>query len=74
MQTSDASAARPVVTKHPTNQEEILYQRQPGFGTQISIGGPAPDGAALTLDGEATTLHASLDADRPTILNFGPCT
>ena len=33
------------VVKYPTNQEEILYQRQPGHRSHVTIGGAAPDGA-----------------------------
>ena len=62
------------VNKYPTNQQEILYQKNANFTTGITIGGAAPDGAALTLDGNKTTLHAALHAERPTILNFGSCT
>ena len=62
------------IVKHPTTREEMGYQRASDFVSGIVIGGPAPDGAAITLAGEPTTLHAALNADKPTILNFGSCT
>lgn len=63
-----------VVTKHPTTKEEMGYQRADGFESAIVVGGDAPDGAALTLEGDATTLLAEVDSSRLTILNFGSCT
>ena len=37
------------VNKYPTNQQEILYQKNANFTTGITIGGAVRDGAALTL-------------------------
>ena len=33
------------------------YMIQPAFESAVKIGGPASNGACLTLDGKATTLH-----------------
>lgn len=62
------------IAKQPTTKEGLLYQKNSDFVSGISIGGPAPDGAALTLDGQTTTLHTSIVPERLTILNFGSCT
>ena len=62
------------IAKQPKTQDEMRYQVQPGFQSRITIGGAAPDGRVLALDGTPTTLHASINASRPTILNFGSCT
>ena len=62
------------IIKAPTTGDELWYQKAEGFHSAISIGGPAPDGAALKLDGTPTTLLAALNSERPTILNFGSCT
>ena len=62
------------IAKHPTTKEALLYHSASSFKSQITIGGAAPDGAALTLDGRRTSLHAAIDSSRPTILNFGSCT
>ena len=62
------------IVKQPTSMEEHAYQKQPGFKTRITIGGDAPDGAALLLDGTSTSLHAAMNSDKLTILNFGSCT
>lgn len=62
------------IVARPTSGEELLYQKQPGFVSGITIGAAAPDGPAYTLDGSRTSLLASLDPKRLTILNFGSCT
>jgi hypothetical protein len=62
------------VQKHPTTGDGLLYQKSSKFVSGIRVGGPAPDGAALTLDGKATTLHAAINSKKLTILNFGSCT
>lgn len=63
-----------IISKYPTTKDELGYQRSETFTSGISIGGPAPDGACLTLAGEATSLHATINPQRMTIMNFGSCT
>ena len=62
------------IDAHPTTKEALLYQSADGFVSSIVIGGAAPDGAVLRLDGTASTMHEQLDRERLTILNFGSCT
>lgn len=62
------------ITKHATTMEEHAYHKAPGFASAITIGGAAPDGKVLTLDGRVTSLHAEIDAEQLTVLNFGSCT
>ena len=67
--TSTAESAP--VEAHPSTESGLKYQARDGFKSALTIGGPAPDGAAHTLDGRITTLHALLPYDQLTILNFG---
>ena len=62
------------IVKCATTQQEHAYHASPEFKTAITIGGPAPDGKALTLDGTATALSAAIDEAKLTVLNFGSCT
>ena len=54
--------------------QEHAYHTSPDFVSAITIGGPAPDGRALKLDGTTTTLHEAIDDGQYTVLNFGSCT
>ena len=70
----NSTAAEPAaisISKYPATKDELGYQRSEKFASGIEIGGPAPDGSCLTLAGETTSLHAAINADRLTILNFG---
>ena len=62
------------IVKCATTKEEHAYHAAPDFVSAITIGGSAPDGKVLTLDGTATTLHEMVDDGKLTVLNFGSCT
>ena len=62
------------IVKCATTMQEHAYHTSPDFVSAITIGGPAPDGRALKLDGTTTTLHEAIDDGQYTVLNFGSCT